>query len=136
MPSLKEQFADVPGTYLFNAEHSRKGYHLNMFCMSLIKAENREEFLADEPAYLDKYPLTEAQRRTVLARDWIGMIREGGNIYFTIKLGATDGRSFQYVAGEMTGKGQEDYRKMMFDGGRSIAHNRSKSDKEALKENG
>ncbi|MDC0598330.1 protocatechuate 4,5-dioxygenase subunit alpha [Gammaproteobacteria bacterium] len=130
MTTLKEQFADVPGTYLFTAEHSRKGYHLNMFCMSLIKEENRKEFLADEAKYLDKYPLTDEQRRTVLERDWIGMIKAGGNIYFTIKLGATDGKSFQYVAGEMTGMGQEKYRKMMVDGGRSVEHNRSKSEQE------
>jgi len=43
-------FDDVPGTTLFDAQRSRQGYHVNMFCMSLMKAENREEFKKDEAA--------------------------------------------------------------------------------------
>ena len=31
----------IPGTIVFDAEQSRKGYWLNQFCMSLMKAENR-----------------------------------------------------------------------------------------------
>jgi protocatechuate 4,5-dioxygenase alpha chain len=100
-----------------------------MFCMSLIKEKNREVFRADEAAYLDRWPLTEEQRRCVLERDWLGMIKVGGNIYYTSKLGATDGRSFQYMAGAMSGLTQEEYRDMMLSGGRSIDGNRSKLEK-------
>ncbi|MDT8399941.1 MAG: protocatechuate 4,5-dioxygenase subunit alpha [Pseudomonadales bacterium] len=125
---LKEQFEEVPGTYLFNADRCRQGYHLNMFCMSMQKDENRRAFLADEESYLDQFPMTPAQRQAVLDRDWIGMIKLGANIYYMAKLGATDGRSFQYMAGEMTGQGQEGYRKMMVDGGRIVEGNRNISD--------
>jgi protocatechuate 4,5-dioxygenase alpha chain len=59
----------VPGTTIFDAEQSRKGYHLNQFCMSLMKAANRERFKADERAYLDEWPMTEEQKQAVLARD-------------------------------------------------------------------
>lgn len=121
-----DEFEDIPGTYLFNRQRSRQGYHLNMFCMSLMKAENREAFLADESAYLDRFPMTPEQKRAVLERDWLGMIKLGGNIYYTSKLGATLGKSFQYLAGAMSGLSQEEYAEMMRKGGRSIEGNRSK----------
>ena len=112
-------YADIPGTTVFDAEQSRKGYHLNMFCMSLMKAPNRERFKADERAYLNEWPMTEAQKEAVLARDFNGMIALGGNIYFLAKIFATDGRSFQYAAALMTGMSQEDYARMMLNGGRA-----------------
>ena len=40
--SLDKPYLDVPGTTIFDAEQSRKGYHLNQFCMSLMKADNRD----------------------------------------------------------------------------------------------
>jgi len=122
-------FDDIPGTYLFDRNRSREGYHLNMFCMSLMKPENREAFRANEAAYLDRFPMTPEQRRAVLERDWLGMIKLGGNIYYTSKLGATDGKSFQYLAGAMSGLTQEQYRDMMIAGGRPIEGNRSKAEK-------
>jgi protocatechuate 4,5-dioxygenase alpha chain len=121
-------FDDIPGTTLFDAQRSRQGYHINMFCMSLMKPENRAEFKADEAAYLKKFPMTEAQREAILKRDWNGMIALGGNIYFLSKLFSSDGLSFQYVAAEMTGLSQEQYAEMMLKGGRSIEGNRSKSE--------
>ena len=128
--SEQNEFDDIPGTYLFDRNRSREGYHLNMFCMSLMKPENREAFLADEEAYLDKFPMTDEQRRTVLERDWLGMIKVGGNIYYTSKLGATLGHSFQYLAGAMSGMTQEEYADMMKAGGRPIDGNRSKSEQQ------
>ena len=89
---------------------SRQGYHLNQFCMSLMKAENRARFKADERAYLDEWPMTEDQKQAVLARDLNRCIALGGNIYFLAKIGATDGKSFQQMAGSMTGMSEEDYR--------------------------
>lgn len=121
-------FKDIPGTTLFDAEQSRKGYHLNMFCMSLMKAANREAFKADESAYLDRYPMTPEQKAAVIARDWNGMLALGGNIYFTSKIAATDGLSFQQIAAVMSGVSQADYAAMMLAGGRSIEGNRSKGD--------
>ncbi|HUI58773.1 MAG TPA: protocatechuate 4,5-dioxygenase subunit alpha [Steroidobacteraceae bacterium] len=125
---LPDAFDDIPGTTLFNAERSRQGYHLNMFCMSLMKAENRAAFKADEAAYLQRFPMTQAQREAVLARDWGRMIELGGNIYFLSKLFSTDGLSFQHVAATMTGLTQEQYAQMMLHGGRSVEGNRSKSE--------
>jgi protocatechuate 4,5-dioxygenase alpha chain len=122
-------FDDIPGTILFDADRSRQGYHLNMFCMSLMKADNRAAFKANEAEYLQRFPMTPRQRRTVLERDWNGMLEEGGNIYFTAKLAATDGLSFQQIAALMSGATQREYAQMMLEGGRSVVGNRSKSDK-------
>jgi protocatechuate 4,5-dioxygenase, alpha chain len=122
--ALDKPYLDVPGTTIFDADQSRKGFHLNQFCMSLMKAENREAFKRDERAYLDQWPMTEEQKQAVLARDLNRCIAAGGNIYFLAKIGATDGKSFQYMAASMTGMTQEQYAAMMLAGGRSPDGNR------------
>ena len=116
--ALSKPYEGLPGTRIFDAERSRQGYYLNQFCMSLMKAENRERFKADERAYLDEWKMTEEQKQAVLARDLNRCIALGGNIYFLAKIGATDGRSFQQMAGSMTGMSEEEYRNMMVAGGR------------------
>ncbi len=130
MTNATNDFDDIPGTTIFDATQSRLGYHLNMFCMSMMKADARAEFKRDEAAFLKKFPMTEAQREAVLARDYNKMISLGGNIYFLAKIGATDGFSFQNLASKMTGVSEEDYRNMMIAGGRSPEGNRSKRDAE------
>ena len=122
--SLNKPYLDVPGTTIFDAEQSRKGYALNQFCMSLMKADNRARFKANERAYLDEWAMSEEQKQAVLARDLNWCIRLGGNIYFLAKIGATDGRSFQQMAGSMTGMSEDEYRAMMMAGGRSVEGNR------------
>jgi protocatechuate 4,5-dioxygenase, alpha chain len=117
--ALDKPYKDIPGTTIFDTEQARRGYHLNQFCMSLMKAENRARFKADERAYLDEWPMSEEQKTAVIARDLNRCIDLGGNIYFLAKIGATDGKSFQYMAASMTGMSQEDYAKMMLAGGRS-----------------
>ena len=115
---LDKPYKNVPGTTIFDADQSRKGYWLNQFCMSLMKAENRERFKKDERAYLDEWAMTEEQKQAVMSRDLNRMIELGGNIYFLAKIGATDGKSFQQMAGSMTGMSEEQYRDMMVAGGR------------------
>ncbi len=122
--ALDRPYLDIPGTTIFDAEQSRKGYWLNQFCMSLMKAENRERFKANQRAYVDEWPMTEEQKQAVLAADLNRCISLGGNIYFLAKLGATHGKSFQQMAGSMTGMTEEEYRDMMIAGGRSVEGNR------------
>jgi protocatechuate 4,5-dioxygenase, alpha chain len=122
--SLEKPYLNIPGTTLFDMDQSRAGFHLNQFCMSLMKADNRKRFLADQRAYVDEWPMTEDQKLAVLAADLNRCIALGGNIYFLAKLGATHGKSFQQMAGSMTGKTEIEYRDMMIAGGRSIEGNR------------
>ena len=122
--AIDKPYKDIPGTTIFDSEQASKGYHLNQFCMSLMKPENRERFKANERAYLDEWPMTEEQKQAVMSRDLNRGMALGGNIYVLAKIGATDGLSFQQMAGSMTGMTEEAYRNMMINGGRSIEGNR------------
>lgn len=122
------ELEDIPGTRVYTAKRARQGYHLNQFAMSLMKADNRERFKRDECAYLDEWPLTEAQKEAVLARDYNRMLEEGGNIYFLAKIFSTDGKSYLQAVGTMTGMAPEDYQAMMISGGRSPDGLRSKKE--------
>ena len=124
-------YDDIPGTYVQDSVQLRRGYHLNMFCMSLNRAGNRDAFRADEAAYLDQFPMSDAQRRAVLARDWLGMLRLGGNIYYTFKLATFDGLTMQHIGAAMSGTGMtmEEFRRMLLDGGRPIEGNRRKGER-------
>ena len=122
-------YDDIPGTYVMDGEHNRKGYHLNMFCMSLNKQENRDRFREDEAAYLDTFDVTQEQRKAVLNRDWLEMLRLGGNIYYTFKIAIFDGLTMQDVGAKMSATPMtvEDFRQMMLQGGRPIDGNRYKN---------
>ena len=125
---MDKDYEDIPGTFVFDADRSREGYHLNQFCISLRLQVNRDAFNADEDAYLDRYPMSAEQRDAVKNREWNRMLELGGNIYYTAKLGAYHGINFQNLAGLMTGMGVEAYRDMMLHGGRPIEGNRYKKE--------
>ncbi len=120
------EYDDIPGTYVFDAARSREGYFVNKFLYSLMKAENRAAFKADEPKYLDQFPLTEAQRQAILTRSWNRLLELGAVSYALAKLAFTDGHSYQFMAAEMTGMTQQEYLDMMLAGGRSPEGWRSK----------
>ena len=116
--SQQPDIHDIPGTYVLDKDHSRKGYQLNMFCMSLNEEANREAFRADEGLYLDRFALTAAQRRAVLDRDWLELLRLGGNIYYTFKIAIFDRLSMQAVGGAMCGMTEEEFKEVMMTGGK------------------
>lgn len=123
MPAPRD-YDDIPGTYVFDGRRSRRGYALNKFLMSLNDADDREAFRADESAYVERFALDTAQREAVLGRDWLRLLEVGGNVYYTYKLAACDGMTFQDLAGKQTGMTREDFARMMLDGGRPIEGNR------------
>jgi protocatechuate 4,5-dioxygenase alpha chain len=126
--AVHTDYEDIPGTYIFNGKRCREAFHLNMFCKSLDKEANREEFRAGPAAYLDRFEMTPEQRKTVEERDWLGMLHLGGNIYYTFKLAIFDGLSMQHVGGLMSHMTVDDFRAMMMDGGRPLAGNASKAE--------
>ena len=123
MPAPRE-YDDIPGTFVFDGRRSRRGYGLNKFLMSLNDAANRDEFGADEAAYLDRFALDDEQRAAVLGRDWLRLLEVGGNVYYTYKLAACDGMTFQDLAGRQTGMTAEQFAEMMRAGGRPPEGNR------------
>jgi protocatechuate 4,5-dioxygenase alpha chain len=119
------ELEDIPGTRVFTAARARQGYHLNQFAMSLMKAENRTRWKADERKYLDEWPMTEDQKQAILARDYNRCLDLGGNVYFLAKVFSTDGLSFAEAVSTMTDMSFPEYREMMNAGGRSPQGNRS-----------
>ncbi len=117
--NINKPYKKIPGTVVFDAEVAAAGYHLNQFCMSLMKQINRDQFKANEQAYLDGWPMSSDQKKSVLARDYNRMLSLGGNIYFLAKIFSSDGLSFQQAAASMTGMSVEEYKRMMLLGGRS-----------------
>src|SRR3954464_5595322 len=113
MARTQQDYDDIPGTFVFDAERSREGFGINMFCMSLMKDDNRKAFKANEAEYLKKFQLTPEQTAAILKRDYNRMLERGGNIYFPAKLGAPDGHPFRHLAATMTGASQDDYANMM-----------------------
>jgi len=126
--ATQKDYADIPGTIVFDSDRASQGYHLNQFCISLRKQENRDAYKADPEGYIDRFPMTADQRTAALRQDWNGLLELGGNIYYTSKLAAFHGINFQELAGLMTGMGSTDYRAMMVAGGRSIEGNRYTSE--------
>jgi len=125
----EHEYEDIPGTWVFDAARSRAGYFINKFLYSLMKGENRAAFKADEPKYLDQYPLTEPQRQAILTRDWNTLLSQGAVSYALAKLAFTDEHSYQYMAAEMTGMSQQEYMDMMIAGGRSPVGWQSKKER-------
>ena len=130
MPAPRD-YDDIPGTIVFDGRRSRRGYALNKFLMSLNQPANREAFRSDERAYLDRFAVDDEQRHAVLRREWLRLIELGGNVYYTYKLAACDGMTFQDLAGEQTGMSAEDFAQMMLDGGRPPEGNRRRAEWES-----
>ena len=124
----EKDYDDIPGTFVFDADRSREGYHLNQFCISLRTQKGRDAFKANPEAYIGRYPMTEDQKQAIRDRAWNRLLELGGNIYYTSKLAANDGITFQDLAAMMTGVSRDEYRDMMLHGGRPIEGNRSKSE--------
>ena len=129
MSKQPEEYEDIPGTWVFDAQRARIGYHLNEFLYSLMKADNRAEFLADERKYLMKFAMTEEQREAVMKRAWNKLLELGGVSYALAKLAFTDKKSYQFMASQMVGVPESEYVKMMLSGGRSPDGWRSKSER-------
>jgi len=121
---LEKPYSDIPGTIIFDSDMARAGYHANQFCMSLMKSENRKRFLADERAYLDEWPMSEAQKMAILDRDYLTLQKLGGNVYYFAKIFFTDKKSVQYGSASMAGMKEENYKAMMINGGRPLKGNR------------
>ncbi|MFN4003962.1 MAG: protocatechuate 4,5-dioxygenase subunit alpha [Hylemonella sp.] len=100
----------IPGTILFDAQQARKGYALNKMCYSFNSAENRAAFKADEEAYMKRYGLNEEQARAIRARDVLGLIAAGGNVYYLAKFAGILGLDVQDLGALQTGMSKEEFK--------------------------
>ena len=129
MGKQPEEYEDIPGTWVFDAERARIGYHLNEFLYSLMSHENREAFRANEREYLQRFAMTDEQRDAVVNRQWNRLLELGGVSYALAKLAFTDRKSYQFMASRMVGISEQDYVDMMMAGGRSPDGWRSKAER-------
>ena len=97
----QHEYDKLPGTYVFDGRMAAMGYPLNKMCMAFNDEPNRQEFLRDEDAYCNKFGLTAEQRTAVKARDWLNMLRLGGNVYYLAKLATFSGKNMQDIGAEM-----------------------------------
>ncbi|MBU24979.1 MAG: protocatechuate 3,4-dioxygenase [Gammaproteobacteria bacterium] len=124
---MERDYDDIPGTYPLDSRTYRKGYHVNMFLMSLNNVECRNKFAADEQAYLDTFRITEDQKRAVLDRRFLDLLKLGANVYYAFKLISFDRQPPQVMYGQMAEPRLtfDEFQQMMTDGGRPIDGNRS-----------
>ena len=92
----------IPGTHIFDSAAARKGYALNKMCYSFNEARNREAFKADEDAYCARYGLSAEQQRAVKERSVLGLIAQGGNVYYLAKLAGIFGLNVQDLGAQQT----------------------------------
>jgi len=97
----KHEYDKLPGTYVFDGRMAAIGYPLNKMCMSFNDEPNRQEFLRAEDAYCRRFGLTDEQTDAVMSRDWLKMLRLGGNVYYLAKLATFSGKNMQDIGAQM-----------------------------------
>lgn len=110
MSQSREDAEKIDGTYVFDGALSRKGYRLNKFFFSLNKAENRAAFKEDAEALMDRFGLTDREKRWIHEKDWLALAREGGaNIFVMYKIGSVTGDSLQHIGAGFRGQTLEEF---------------------------
>jgi len=100
----------IPGTYVFDGKAAHGAYALNKLLYSFNHAKNREAFEADPAEYADRFDLTAPQREALLAKDFLALLRLGGNIYFVAKICIPNGVSVQDAGAAFQGITTEEFK--------------------------
>ena len=103
----------IPGTTIFDAEQTRKGYALNKMCMSFNDAANRAEFVRDEDAYCARFGLNSQQRDAIRNRCVLDLLAAGGNIYYLAKFAGIFGLDVQDIGAQQTGVSKAEFQAML-----------------------
>lgn len=108
----------IPENMVFDGRQAVKGYNLNKMCFSFNEQKNRDEFLADQAAYCDKFGITDEQKQAVLDKDVLKLLSVGGNIYYLAKLAGIFGLNMQDIGAQQTGMTVEEFKQKLVDSGR------------------
>ncbi len=103
----------IPGTTIFDGRQAMKGYALNKMCYSFNAAAARDDFVADEEAYMAAFGLNEDQKAAVRDRNVLDMIACGGNVYYLAKLAGILGLSVQDIGAQQTGMTTEEFKQKL-----------------------
>ena len=95
---------------MFTGQRSQKGLRLNRFAYSLHEAANREAFGSDPDGYMNRYELSDWEKRKILEKDWKALVEEGGgSIYMLIKVGAVTGDGLTAIGAQQRGETQQEF---------------------------
>ena len=78
----------IKDTYVFELEMSDRGRRINNLAECLTSQENRDQFKADTNAFMDRFQLTEAEKKLIDDNDWLNLVKAGGNIYNVVRIAA------------------------------------------------
>jgi protocatechuate 4,5-dioxygenase alpha chain len=101
--------AKIADSGVFDLAMSWRGYRINKMCNALAQAPERAAFKADEEAFMARFKLTDEEKNLVRARDFSGLLANGGNIYFLIKLGVVTGNGLYAMGARMRGESYEQF---------------------------
>ena len=102
---LLDRYRPLPeGTYLFTGRLAERGYRLNRFCFQLRDSERRRVFQADEAGAMTAAGLDADAQALVLARDWLGLLRYGANLFLMLRLTAAVGTGLAATGAQMRGE--------------------------------
>jgi protocatechuate 4,5-dioxygenase alpha chain len=99
----------IAGSDVFDLHMSARGYRVNKMCNALSTAANREAYKQDEEAFMAAYALSDEEKALVRARDFAGLLAQGANIYFLLKLGVVTGNGLYYMGAQMRGESFEQF---------------------------
>jgi protocatechuate 4,5-dioxygenase, alpha chain len=101
---------EIFGTTPFDGAMAQKGYALNKMSFSFNSKANRESFRADEEAYMRAYGLNDEQAAAIRARDVLGLLAAGGNVYYLAKFAGILGLDVQDLGAAQTGMTKEAFK--------------------------
>jgi protocatechuate 4,5-dioxygenase alpha chain len=108
--SRQIDFAALPsGTYLNTGHAAGAGMRLNRFCYGLREPGNREAFRRDPEVCMAQYELNPEDRGLIRQRDWLGLVRRGGNVFVLLRLAQLCGDGLIETGAQMRGETVEQY---------------------------
>ena len=107
---MSKNLPPIPGTTLFDGDVAKKGYALNKMCFSFNDKVNRDAFVADEEAYMEKYGLNEQQKAAIRSRQVLQLLDAGGNAYYLAKFAGIFGLNMQDIGAQQTGMTVEEFK--------------------------
>ena len=79
-------------------------------CFSFNDKVNRDAFVADEEAYMEKYGLNEQQKAAIRSRQVLQLLDAGGNAYYLAKFAGIFGLNMQDIGAQQTGMTVEEFK--------------------------
>jgi protocatechuate 4,5-dioxygenase alpha chain len=104
---------DPPSAYVFTGEICSRSYALNRFAFAFKYPEHRRHFEQAPEPLMQKFGLSDKQKQLVRARDWTGLVANGGHHFNIIKIAAAVGESHLHVGAHMCGADWDEFKQSL-----------------------